>query len=209
MLFKNRFDAAEQLAERLQKYKGKKDVVILAIPRGALEIGNVLAKKLQLPLDIVLTKKIGHPDNPEMAIGAVSLVSQTIDPHFSEVSKAYLQQEIPELRKKLKERSQKYRGKKTFQNLKDKIVLLVDDGIAMGHTMSAAIDLVRKEKPKKIVVAVPVGSQEAVSMLQQKADEVICLSIPESFMAIGQFYQQFEQVEDEEAMRLLKDANKK
>lgn len=208
MLFKNRFDAAEQLAEKLQKYNGKKNVIILAIPRGALQIGNVLAKKLHLPLDIVLTKKIGHPYNPEMAIGAVSLASEIIDPQFRDVSKEYIKNEIKELRKKLKERSQQYRGKRPFPKLKDKIVILVDDGVAMGHTMSAAIDFVRKEKPKKMVVAIPVGSAEAVAVLKRKADEVICLSIPESFMAIGQFYQQFEQVEDEEAIRLLKDTNK-
>lgn len=209
MLFKNRFDAAERLAEKLQKYKGKKNVIILAIPRGALQIGNVLAKRLQLPLDIVLTKKIGHPYNSELAIGAVSLASEIIDPQFRDVSREYIQNEIQELRGKLKERYLKYRGEKPFPKLKDKMVILVDDGVAMGHTMSAAIDLVRKEKPKKIVVAIPVGSAEAVAMLKRKADEVICLSIPESFMAIGQFYQQFEQVEDEEAIRLLKDANKK
>lgn len=208
MLFKNRFDAAERLAGKLQKYKGKKEAIILAIPRGALQIGNVLAKKLHLPLDIVLTKKIGHPYNSELAIGAVSLASEIIDPQFRDVPKEYLQQEIQELRNKMRERLQKYRGRKPFPKLKDKIIILVDDGVAMGHTMNAAIDLVRKEKPKKIVVAIPVGSAEAVTMLKRKADEVICLSTPESFMAIGQFYQQFEQVEDEEAIRLLKEVSK-
>lgn len=209
MLFKNRFDAAEQLAEKLQKYKGRKDVILLAIPRGALQIGNVLAKRLKLPLDIVLTKKIGHPFNPEMAIGAVSLESETIDPQFRDVSKEYIKSEIRELRKKLKERSLKYRGRKPFPKLKGKVVILVDDGVAMGHTMSVAIDLVKKEKPKNIIVAIPVGSAEAVAMLKRKADEVICLSTPESFMAIGQFYQQFAQVEDEEAIKLLKEVDKR
>jgi len=209
MLFKNRFDAAERLAEKLQKYKAKKNVILLAIPRGALQIGNVLAKRLHLPLDIVLTKKIGHPYNSELAIGAVSLTSEIIDPQFRDVSKEYIKREIKELKAKLKERSQQYRGRKPFPVLKDKIAILVDDGVAMGHTISAAIDFVRKEKPKKVVVAVPVGSKEAVARLQKKADEVICLSVPESFMAIGQFYAQFEQVEDEEAVRLLKEANKR
>ncbi len=209
MLFKNRFDAAEQLAEKLRKYKGQKKVMILAIPRGALQIGNILAKRLKLPLDIVLTKKIGHPYSPEMAIGAVSLEGEIIDPQFRDVSPEYIKNEIKELREKIKERSRRYRGKKPFPALKDKTVILVDDGAAMGHTMSAAIDLVKKENPKKIIVAIPVGSAEAVAMLKRKADQVICLSIPGSFMAIGQFYQQFEQVEDEEAIRLLKEANKK
>ncbi len=208
IIFKNRYDAAEQLTEKLQKYKDRKDAIILAIPRGALQIGAVLAERLKLPLDIVLVKKIGHPYNPELAIGAVSLKEYVVNPEFREVSKGYIQSEVKELRHKLQKLAQQYRGEKAFPNLKNRIVILVDDGIAMGYTMGAAIDLVRKEKPKKVIVAIPVGSPEAVSRLQRKADEVICLDVPEFFMAIGQFYQQFEQVDDDEAIRLLKEANK-
>jgi len=207
MIFKDRFDAAERLAEKLQKYKGSKDGIILAIPRGALQTGYVLAKRLQLPLDIILTKKIGHPDNSELAIGAVSLTSEIIDPDFRDVSREYIKKEVKEIRQNLRERSQQYRGTKFFSDLKDKIVILVDDGIATGHTMSAAIDLVKEEKLKKIIVAIPVGPWERIEMLKKRADEVICLSVPENFTAIGQFYRDFPQVDDEEAIGLLRKMN--
>lgn len=203
-MFKDRFDAARQLTRRLLKYKGKKDVIILAIPRGGLQIGNPLAKALQLPLDIVLTKKIGYPGNREYAIGAVSLKGEIINPEV-EVSSQYIKEQIKELRKKLKERYQLYRGKKKPVSLKGKVVIITDDGVATGSTLLAAIELGRKENPKRIIVAVPVGPYNTIEKLTGKADEVICLYIPEAFFAIGAFYEQFPQVEDEEAIRLLKE----
>ncbi len=212
MIFQDRFEAGKLLARKLAAYKTKKDTVLLAIPRGALQLGSVLAKELQLPLDIVLTKKIPAPDNPEAAIGAVSLRGELLDEsliRLEGISAEYLASQITELRRKLKERAVLYRGKQKPLSLRGKTVIIVDDGVAMGSTMLAAIAFVRQERPKKIIVAIPVGSAEAVAKLKQKADEVICLHTPEFFYAIGAFYREFPQVEDEEAIELLRKANEK
>ncbi len=212
MIFQDRFEAGKLLARKLAAYKNQKDTVLLAIPRGALQLGSVLAKELQLPLDIVLTKKIPAPDNPEAAIGAVSLVGELLDEEvirLEGISHDYLSQQIKELRQKLKERSALYLGKRKQLSLQGKIVIIVDDGVAMGSTMLAAIAFVRQERPKKIIVAIPVGSAEALAKLREKADEVICLHTPEFFYAIGAFYREFPQVEDEEAIELLRKANEK
>ena len=210
MIFQDRFEAGKLLARKLAAYKNKKDTVLLAIPRGALQLGSVLAKELQLPLDIVLTKKIPAPGNPEAAIGAVSLRGELLDEELIRlegISAEYLASHIKELRQKLQERAAMYRGKRKPLSLKRKIVIIVDDGVAMGSTMLAAIAFVRQEQPKKIIVAIPGGSAEAVAKLKEKADAVICLHMPEFFYAIGQFYRQFPQVEDEEAIELLRKAN--
>ncbi len=208
MIFTDRFAAAKELAKKLQKYKHNKNAVILAIPRGGLQTGYTLAKELNLKLDIILTKKIGYPGNEEYAIGAVSLKSIFINEMHKDISNDYINSEIKKIRKTITERYQKYLGDKKPTNLKDKIVIITDDGVATGSTILAAIDLVKQENPKRIVVAVPVGPANTIRQLKKKADEVICLIVPETFFAIGQFYQEFAHVEDEEAIRLLKEANK-
>jgi len=133
MIFKDRFTAGKLLAKELKKYKNKKDAIVLAIPRGGLQIGCSIAKELNLNLDIILTKKIGYPGNPEYAIGAVSLTSEIVEEQG--ISKDYIQNEIKNIRKSLKERYKKYLGKSKPQNLKNKIVILTDDGIATGKPM--------------------------------------------------------------------------
>src|SRR3989338_6527335 len=207
MLFKNRFDAAEKLAKKLIHYKNSKDAVILAIPRGALEIGNVLAKRLNLQLDIILTKKIPHPYSEEYAIGAVSLKNYVVDEtavNTENVSEDYIKKHVKEIRKNLKEKYKKYIGEEPI-NLKGKIVIIIDDGIATGNTIKLAIDMARKEKAKKVVVAIPVAPSENIIQLKELADEVVCLETPFPFFAIGQFYETFTQVDDDEAIRLLKE----
>lgn len=212
MIFKDRFIAGRLLAKRLQKYKNNKNAVILAIPRGGLQIGYTLAKELNLKLDIILTKKIGHPHSPELAIGAVSLREEFVNPDFlksGEVSQEYIDHEVKVIRKKLKESYEMYQGKEKPLSLANKVIIIVDDGVATGSTILAAIELIRKEKPKKIIVAVPVGPPGTIVLLKKNADEVVCLSTPEIFFAIGQFYENFEQVEDKEAIRLLKKSKTK
>lgn len=209
-MFQDRFTAGRLLAKKLAAYKNKKDALILAIPRGALQIGYALAQELHVPLDIVLTKKIPYPGNEELAIGAVGVQSIIVDEELVSregISQDYIARQVKELRKKLQERYVHYVGKRKQLSLQGKTVILIDDGVAMGSTMLAAIAVVRKEKPKKIIVAVPVGPVEALAKLRAKADEVICLHIPEFFPAIGAFYQEFPQVEDEEAIALLRKAN--
>lgn len=209
-MFQDRFEAGRLLAKKLAAYKEKKDAIILAIPRGALQIGSALAQELHVPLGIVLTKKIPYPGNEELAIGAVSLQGIVVDEELVRgegISPDYIAGQVKELRKKMQDRYVQYVGKRKQFSLKGKTVILVDDGVAMGSTMLAAIAVVRKEKPKKIIVAVPVGPADTIAKLQAKADAVICLHIPEFFPAIGAFYQEFPQVEDEEAIALLRKAN--
>ncbi len=211
MAFSDRFSAAKELADKLQKYKDDKNTVILAIPRGGLQIGYVLAKELNLPLDIVLTKKIGYPGNSEYAVGAVSLKSYIVENSLlksGKVTHEYLEREVADIRKLLEERYKKYRGEKKPCEIKGKTVIITDDGVATGRTILAAIDLLREDKPEKIVIAVPVGPMDTLEELSVKADEVICVLVPQMFYAIGQFYMDFTQVEDEEAVRLLEEANK-
>ncbi len=205
-MFKDRFDAGKKLAEQLIKYKNNAHTIILAIPRGAVEIGAVLSQELHLPLDIILTKKIGYPGNPEYAIGAVSADNVIIDKRaleFSGALEAYLKQEIESIRRLLQERSALYHAIRRPLSLENKTVIITDDGIATGKTLEATIDLIKKQHPAKIVVAVPVGSKEALHLIKKKVDEVICLEIPENFMSVGQWYERFEQVDDEQAIQLL------
>ncbi len=205
-MFKDRFDAGKKLAEKLQKYKDNAHAVILAIPRGALEIGSVLAQELQLPLDVILTKKIGYPGNPEYAIGAMSLDSIIIDKRAIEISgemETYLKNEIAEIRQLLRARSKAYHGIREPISLENKIVIVTDDGIATGRTLDATLDLIKKQRPAKIVVAVPVASKEAYQLIKKKVDEVICLEVPDIFISVSQWYKHFDQVDDEQAIALL------
>ena len=210
-MFKDRFDAGHQLAVALKSYKNNPDTLILAIPRGALEIGAALSKELQLPLDVILTKKIGYPGNPEYAIGAMSVDTVLIDKRALEFSgelQSYLKQEIISIKELLQERSKAYHGNRAPLSLTDKIVIVTDDGIATGRTLDATIDLIKKQHPKKIIVAVPVGSKEALNQIKKKVDEVICLEVPEVFTSVSQWYTAFEQVDDERAIALLQESYK-
>jgi putative phosphoribosyl transferase len=206
MIFENRYDAAMQLIPLLKKYE-QENTVVLAIPRGAVPMGYYIAKELNLPLDILLSKKIGHPGNPELAIGSVSLKGRIIDPRFA-LDQDYIQHETVKIRAMLKERHKKFMGNRPSIELNNKTVIIVDDGIATGNTMLASIDLIRHHAPKKIVVATPVASQEAALAIKQKADDFICLHVPEDFVAVGQFYDYFTQVTDEEVIFFLESLQK-
>lgn len=211
MLFKDRYEAGKLLAGKLQSYKNNTGAIVLAVPRGGLEPGFILAKELNLPLDVILTKKIGFPGNPEYAIGAVSLNSEVVSKELiktGQVSQSYVNEQIKKIRALLQERYKQYLGDRKPLDLKDKIVIITDDGAATGRTLLAAIELVKKEKAEKIIVAIPVGHPETVAKLRKKA-EVICLEQPADFFAVGQFYEHFAQVSDEQAMRLLREAGKK
>jgi len=206
-MFKDRQDAANQLAPKLMKYKGGKDAIILAIPRGALQMGAILRDKLDLPLDIVVTKKIGAPGNEEYAIGAVDpdgekQVNKDVILYYK-IPQSYIDDEAQRLRHVIKRRYEDYRGNPNPPDLKDKICIVVDDGIATGFTTLASVQYIRRQKPKKIVLAVPVSSVDAHEKLKKEVDEMICLNVREDFFAVGQFYDIFPQVEDEEAIRLL------
>jgi putative phosphoribosyl transferase len=205
-MFQDRMDAALQLAEKVKKYKNENGVV-LAIPRGGVPIAFVLAKELCWPLDVILIKKIGYPLNQEFAIGAVSMQGRIINKSIK-VEEEYLESETKRIREMLKERYHKYMGDKKPADLKGKTVIIVDDGIATGQTVQASVDIAKAENAGKIVIAVPVGPPDTIEKFRQQVDEVICLETPAEFYAVGQFYQNFEQTEDEEVIAYLNKANK-
>lgn len=204
MIFKDRIAAGELLASRLEKYKDEKAIVI-AIPRGGVPLGYVIAQKLNLPLEIVLSKKIGHPINKEYAIGAVTLKNMILSDAALSVSNNYIEEEAKKIRAILAERYNDYYGGKTPLELKDKILIVVDDGIATGNTILSTIGMLHEEKPKKIVIAIPVASQSALQKLQKSAfiKEIVCLLTPVNFHAVGQFYENFDQVDDQDVKLLL------
>ncbi len=205
-MFKDRIEAGTQLAEKLLEFKSQ-NVVVLAIPRGGLPLGAIVAKALSAPLDVALTKKIGHPYNKEYAIGAVSLENIILSDAVG-VTKDYIEEETARLRKKLKERHDQYYKNNVPQNIKDKTVIIVDDGIATGNTILVTIELVKMQNPNKIIVAIPVAPPSTVRKLENspEIDEVICLETPYNFHAVGQFYEEFYQVSDQEAIQLLEES---
>lgn len=200
-MFENRMDAAQQLLSYLQPYR-QQDSVILCIPRGGVPIGHLIAQALEVPLDIVLTKKIGHPSHQELAIGAVSRNSRIINKQF-EVPESYIEEETKRIREDLQRKYELYRGKGESIALEHKHPILVDDGIATGNTMRATIQLVRENKPASITVAVPVSSLSAKALLQPEVDAYISLLTPVNLGAVSRYYQEYEQVSDEEVVALL------
>lgn len=204
MIYKDRIEAANLLANKLESYKNK-NAIILAIPRGGVPLGYVIAKQLHLPLEVVLSKKIGHPLHKEFAIGAVTLKSQVLSDAASDVSPSYIDEETKRIRALLTKRYNDYYGEKKPLLLKDKILIIVDDGIATGNTIISTIKMLHDENPEKIVVAIPVSSQDALHKLENSPfiDDVVCLSTPINFRAVGQFYENFDQVDDAEVKTLL------
>lgn len=202
-MFTDRVDAGMQLAEALVGFRGS-DAVLLAIPRGGVPVAAEVAKVLHLPLDILLTKKIGHPDQPELAIGAVSLHGILLDPRFH-LPREYIDGEVERIRGVLREREAAYRSGRPALDVKGRTAIIVDDGIATGYTVRAAIELLRQAGAKSVVVAVPVAAWQTVDMLEELADQVICLEVPDELFAIGAHYENFSQVSDEEVIALLEE----
>lgn len=205
MLFQNRDAAAMKLLPYLRKYAKEKGVV-LAVPRGGVPIGYPIARAFGMPLELLLTKKIGHPWMPELAIGAVSLEGEIIDNRHN-VPDSYIQEEIIKIRQSLKERYKKFMGNRPHANVEGKTVIIVDDGVATGNTILAAIRMIRLKHPKKIVVAVPVAPIDTAATIRKEVDELICLYSLDDFIGVGLYYNDFTQVTDEEVIELLKLAN--
>jgi len=200
-MFHNRIEAGLLLAAKLKKYKNDPGIV-LAVPRGGIPVAYAVAKELGFPIEVILTKKIGHPVNKEYAIGAASLTDYFIIPHEN-ISEEYIQQEVERIRTRLKEMYKIFMGDREPENLQGKTVILIDDGIATGNTLMSTVNVLRKSKPGKIVIAVPVASKSAVNKLSSEVDEVIALLIPKIFYGVGAFYEDYEQVSDEEVMLYL------
>ena len=203
-MYKDRIEAGNILATKLKDYS-KTNAVILAIPRGGIPLGYIISEKLNLPLEVVLSKKIGHPLHKEFAIGAVTLNSSILSDAAADISPKYIEEETKNIRSLLKKRYDDYYGDRERLKLKDRTLILVDDGIATGNTMLSIIKMLHDEQPKKIVVAIPVAPYDSIKKLQASpyVDEVICPLIPDYFQAVGQFYQNFDQVSDTEVKQLL------
>jgi predicted phosphoribosyltransferase len=205
MMFQNREDAARKLAKKLE-YLKKEEPIILAIPRGGVITGNVIASELGAKLDIIVSRKIGSPDNPELAIGAVMHDGNYFpNEHITimlNVPQNYINQEIVLQMKEIERRLIRFRGSKEY-DLQGKTVVLVDDGIATGATMFVATLWIKKQKPKELIIAIPVGPKETVDALSEIADRVVVLHTPVFFNAVGEFYQEFEQVDDYEVQEIM------
>lgn len=204
MMFKDRIDAGQKLAARLKAIK-KENPVIVAIPRGGVVIGDVIAKTLGLSLDIVVSRKIGSPHNPEFAIGAV-VQDNGFFPNSSlintlNIPQSYLDEKITDQLKEIKQRLGKFRGR-TDYDLKGKTVILVDDGIATGATAFAALEWIKKQQPKRIIIAIPVGPKDTIDNLRKIA-QVVVLHDPVVFGAVGEFYDSFDQVEDYQVSEIM------
>ena len=202
-MFQDRTEAGHLLAAKLEHLRGKPAVVV-AIPRGGLPIGAILAQSLGVPLDIALTKKIGHPFNKEYAIGAVSM-DQVVISKPEGISQKYIDSETRRLRASLRERFDQFYRHKSPADWKGKTVVVTDDGIATENTLRVTVALIAAREPEAIVIAIPVAPSGALEPLKTlpRVQEVICLETPYDFYAVGQFYEDFRAVTDQEAIRIF------
>jgi predicted phosphoribosyltransferase len=206
MIFRDRIDAAERLADALSSYRGTRPLV-LAVPRGAVPMGRVIAQRLGGELDVVLVRKLRAPFSPEFAVGAIDETGWAyIAPHARQAGAddAYLESEKAEQMATLRRRRAQYTPARPPIDPAGRVVIVVDDGLATGATMIAALHAVRARGPSKLVCAVPVAAQDSLEAVQPYADEVVCLDAPWDFGAVGRFYRDFAQVEDEAVIALLR-----
>ncbi len=206
-LFEDRHDAGKRLAAELEEYR-ETDGLVLALPRGEVVIGFEVSTALQLPLDVFISRKIGAPGNPELAIGATAEIDGIWMDQESitllGISEEYIRQEAERQRKEIERRIKLYRQGRVLPPLTGKTVIVVDDGIATGYTLLAALKGIRKTNPGLLVAAVPVAPEESWNKVSREADRAICLAKPEPFLAVGFHYLSFEQVEDDEVVDLLR-----
>jgi putative phosphoribosyl transferase len=209
--FKNRGDAGRQLAQALQSFAGHAKTIVIGLPRGGVPVAAEIARLLQLPLDVLVIRKLGAPGQPELAMGAIAshgapVMNPEVYACFAnqpEIIAAITQRE----RQELQRREVAYRGARPALDVKDRTTIVVDDGAATGASMRAAVRALRGANVANIVVALPVCSPEAQRMLAKDADEVFCLKVPAGFYAVGQWYQDFAQITDEEVRALLARGN--
>lgn len=205
--FRDRTDAGQQLAQQLNVYANRADALVLALPRGGVPVGYEIARTLNLPLDICLVRKLGEPGNQEHAMGAIATDGTRVVNHdvlhWLNVTQQTLEEVTTRERQELQRRQRLYRGDLPKLNVNDRIVILVDDGVATGATMRAAIVWLRSQRPRQIVVAVPIASPQAYQQLKPKVDRLVCLYIPNCLYAIGLWYENFEQVTDNQVCTLL------
>jgi predicted phosphoribosyltransferase len=208
MVFEDRRQAGQQLAVLLERYHGS-DALVLAVPRGGVVVGYEVAEKLDLALDVVVPRKLGAPNEPELAIGAVSawgdheaiLDSRAI--RYLGVSDEYIEAEIERQIAEINRRLVEYRGDSTQPQVEGRTVIVIDDGIATGYTMKAAIIALNHLNPKELILAVPVAAPEGAEALSQMVDAFYAITTPSPFLAVGHWYGNFDQTTDEEVIELL------
>jgi len=206
-IFSNRAEAGRRLAERLSAYRGRDDTIVLGLPRGGVPVAYEVARQLGLPLDVFVVRKLGVPGYEELAMGAiasgnVSVLNEEVVSALPEAEEI-LEMVIAREKVELQRRETRYRQDRPAPDLRGRVVILVDDGLATGATMRAAAAALRKQGVAKIVVAVPVGAPETCQELDSEVDEMICAFMPEFFHGVGQFYEDFSQTTDEEVRELL------
>jgi predicted phosphoribosyltransferase len=210
-VFRDRTEAGKLLAAKLSQYAGRPDILVLALPRGGVPVGHEVARALHAPMDVFIVRKLGVPGHEEFAMGAVAtggvrvLNEQVVNAlgipdYVIEAVAAWEQRE-------LERRERLYRGNRPPPGVRGKTVILIDDGLATGSTMLAAVQALRKLGPARIVVAVPVASPDTCELLKSEVDEIVCAATPEPFYAVGLWYQDFSQTTDEEVRELLERAN--
>src|SRR6266852_5968558 len=208
--FPNRAEAGRVLGLRLSKYAGRDDVIVLGLPRGGVPVAYEVAQALRVPLDVFIVRKLGVPGFEERAVGAIAsggvrVLNEDVAralPNANEIIESVTAKETAELQR----REESYRDGRPAPELRDETVILIDDGLATGATMRAAVKALRQRGAAKIVVAVPVGPLDTCRALEERADETICLSTPEFFQAVGQYYEDFSQTSDEDVRELLSQA---
>jgi putative phosphoribosyl transferase len=206
--FEDRAEAGRALAEALEGLAGQ-DVVLLAIPRGGVEVAAEISRARGWPLDLVIPRKIGAPGNPELGLGAIAPGVRLLDERMLRalgVTREYLDREVAEQEEEIRRRAEAYRGGRPPTEIRGRVAVVVDDGVATGGTAAAALRWARSQGAARVVLAVPVAPREAVRRLAGECDEVVCLDTPEPFMAVGQWYLSFPQTSDDQVISLLDEA---
>ena len=213
MIFKNRKDAGRELAEKLIEYKNRQDVLVLALPRGGVPVAFEVARKLNFPLDVFLVRKLGVPGQEELAMGAIAsgetrvLNEKVINP--LRIPKEIVEAVARKENRELERRERAYRDDLPAPDIAGKTVILIDDGLATGATMRAAVIALKQQNPAKIIVAVPVASPETCAEFRDEVDKIICAVMPEPFHGVGLWYEDFSQTTDEEVCELLSKSREK
>jgi len=208
-MFRNRHEAGAKLAEKLQEFTNLRDLLVLALPRGGVCVGHEIARRLHVPLDVFVTRKLGFPGQPELAIGAVSETGHVVlnQRLADEVPKTLIEREVEAQKEEISRRVAQYRGGKRLHQIAGKMIFLVDDGLATGATAKAAVESLRREGPQQLIVAVPVAPESTALEFEELVDKFVCLRRDPLFHAVGAYYLNFDQVTDEEVAEQLKQAS--
>jgi putative phosphoribosyl transferase len=206
--FIDRADAGRRLAGRLAQYQGAAGLLVLALPRGGVPVGYEIARTLHAPLDVFVVRKLGVPGHEELAMGAVAsggvrVLNPDVVTSLGAWAMEAVEEETAHELRELARREEQYRGRRPFPELKDRTVILVDDGLATGATMRAAARAVRQREPARLIIAVPVAAEPTCREMEREADEVVCVLTPPTFFGVGQFYDDFRQTSDAEVRDLI------